>query len=197
MDYYKTNIAVIGSRNSGKTTFLKNIYEHYKYNSYTIIIIDSTTDHLDKSLIKYLEKCVDDIQIIDSPDKKDVIRYNKAYNLEKTYPYSLLKEKTYQTICFDVSKYLEEGYTTDDLVIRNHIRMYYKFLVVQYLKIIYSLYYNNKVIILMDEIEFLPSMGKLIFNFNSKNIFLVVALHDTLTLGNCKNLFKIINLDSI
>lgn len=190
--FLSNNIAIIGNRESGKTTLLEKIIEFYTNNNYSIILFDSATDHKTKSLLVKISKKFSCKNIFLSPEKIDIV----FSNINKhSYPFKELKKTTGLLYLFDVSKYLEEGFETENLSKRKKIRNLYKQLVFQILFVFFPLIKNDKYVIIMDEIELNKNMQGIIKNYNSKNIFFVAALHEEKNLNNSYHLFEKIYLE--
>lgn len=192
-----TNIAVIGNRNTGKTTYLKGKFIEYLNSGYKVIVVDSATDHKENSIIEYIKNNFENILLIKSPRKNWIFDLNiiesGIFDINTVYPYHLIKNTLSNIICIDVSKYLEEGYSrTENIVLRNEYRMFYKKLTIQCLRVFYE-FLEERTIIIMDEIEFIPDMKKIIELYNSKNIYFNAALHLEKSLDNSLKLFEIKN----
>ena len=125
--------AIIGPRESGKTTILKRVLQLAYEEGYTIAIFDSCTDHKDKSILIHAQEKYPEAIYVPSPEKKDILGMCDDPDFKKGfYPTRIINENFNKRIfLFDVAKYLEEGYDTEDLVMREKIRLYYKCLVRQ------------------------------------------------------------------
>lgn len=186
------NISIIGGFDSGKTTILKKLFYKYRKLGYRIIIVDSATEHMDKSIIKYISKNFIDIQLIESPGRDSIfdLELIEAVKIMDIYPFNLVKKGLEDIVCIDVAKYLEKGYETDDYLLRSMSRMVYKKFVVQSLRVIYEFLGNRKTVVLMDEVELIDDMKKIIYIYNSKNVYFICALHEKESLCNSIDLFK-------
>ena len=67
------NKIIVEGRNVGKTTFLLSEIERKKSENYGIIVLDSATEHEDKSLIKKVEKMYDDVVVFIPNEVNDII----------------------------------------------------------------------------------------------------------------------------
>lgn len=182
-----TNTAIIGERETGKTTILKRIIKHCYNENYTILIFDSATDHENKSILIDTLSNYKDSSFITSPKKSEILFSNISLT---SFPYKNLITSNKNLYLFDVSKYLEEGYETKDLLKRNEIREYYKQLVVQILTVFLPMLKENKYIIIMDEIEFNNNMRILVEQYNSHNVNFVSCLHKESSLLSSADLFN-------
>ena len=182
---FKTNTLIIGDRNCGKTTFLKQVINLAIDSGYRIIVFDSATDHVNKSILVYCKRIFNNYLEIKSPEKEFI----DCKNGGKQFPYGFLKDKRLPKIClFDVSRYLEEGFLYEvNNPMRNTTRLLYKKLVVQCLVVLYEFLHNSKSIVIMDEIEFVPDFKNVIKKYNDKNIHFINCLH---TEDSCNNNIK-------
>lgn len=190
-DFFGTCSAIVGAREAGKTTILKKILAEAKKQDYTILLFDSATDHELKSLLVHAKEKYENTLTISSPEKEEILFNSVSTHM---YPYDIVLKSTSRMYLFDVSRYLEEGYDTDDLEERQHIREYYKRLVLQELKVMFPLLYKKKCIILMDEIELIDDMNEILNSYVQEGASIVIALHSQDSLAECKNIFKVVNL---
>ena len=187
---FRTNTLIIGDRNCGKTTFLKQIINQAINTEFIIIVFDSATEHVEKSIIEYCKKIFDKYLEIKSPEKE----YIECQNEEKQFPYDILKEKqSSQIYLFDVSRYLEESFVYKaDNPMRGITRLLYKKLVIQCLAIMYEFLHHSKCIVIMDEIEFFPGFEKIVKKYNEKGVYFINCLHTEESCNDeIKQLFKI------
>ena len=189
------NIALVSSRNTGKTSTLKRFLTMYREAGYTVVVIDSATDHADRSIVKYIENHLDGVLTIGSPERHEIVRSHRLWednlDIRGIYPYEILKANQKSLIAVDVGRYLEEGYGTDDLQARASIRQYYKELVLQVLYVVEQLYGAGRVAVVMDEIEFVPEMEWMVSRLNNRGIFFINAIHNKDSLGKSGKLFDI------
>ncbi len=183
----KMNTALIGSRNTGKTT---KLFDFFKENVGRKIVVDSATDHVSKSLIHkinnlelkktcYIGEC-DEREILFPIDKKDSYPYNKVSGLNP------------EVFLCDTSFFLEKGYETNVAEEREKCRSLYKRLSMQNIKVI-AHHFPIKYVI-MDEVELTPKSEKVIREINSHSGQFVIALHTIEGLGGLDKLFRIIRL---
>jgi GTPase SAR1 family protein len=178
------NIVYIGERNSGKTTKLLNIANQYLTDNYSVIVIDSATEHKDKSLICKLHKIFPAIDIFDSL---------KIYNLPNDNDLSLFNlESSIKLYLFDVSYFLEKSYDYNDPILRVTEREKYKKEVSIILQAMNK--FNDlalKVIVIMDEIEITDQIMSDILQLNKISIFCLLSLHPNVLDVKFHNFFEI------
>ncbi|MBR6253092.1 MAG: hypothetical protein IKR04_04555 [Clostridia bacterium] len=188
--------AIIGARDSGKTTILQNVFNLAYDQGYTIVIIDSCTDHPNKSLLVRTHQAFEDSVHITSPEKSRILQSYFIPFKTDFYPCEMIAMNLNKRIfLFDVSKYLEEGYDTEDLKKREEIRMYYKRLARQILYAVQKMLMTKKVIILMDEIELIPSMFNVLVDLKDSSTSIVMTLHSSVSLKFFGTLFKEVRLE--
>jgi AAA+ ATPase superfamily predicted ATPase len=174
------NLLLIGNRNTGKTALLKKAILSATANNYCILLFDSATDHINKSILNYCKSQFADYLFITSPPKELI--YSNIQDIREVYPYHIIaNDKQYPLYLFDVSKYLEDGFLFDNVEERENTRQYYKLLVNQILTVMFHFVSNKNYVVIMDEIEFLPAFLETIQKYNSKEIYFVNALHTTVS----------------
>lgn len=186
-DIILKNTAIIGVRESGKTTILKKLIELCSREKYIILVFDSATDHKNKSILIDTLSKYNNCNLISSPEKELILFNNIA---PTSFPYNNIKDSNNEIYLFDVSKYLEEGYETDDLKKRTITRGFYKQLVIQILTVFLPMLKNKKCIVIMDEIEFTTKVKDIILQYNSFDINFVCSLHEHTSLSTSDKLFK-------
>lgn len=160
------NQLIIDSQNMGKTTYLFNKIDRFLSKKYNIIILDSATEHEDKSLLKkVINKYNNSVCInISNPNIVDINKCNindYIYNYKNHFPFKEINENKEKIICFDLSYFLEKGHDkydeTGDINLYNYYRKIYNNLAQQITLMIIILekydIINNSVVV-MDEIEF-------------------------------------------
>lgn len=187
------NMAIIGRRDCGKTTYLMSYVKHiYRNTDKRIILFDSATEHADKSIIYRLSHINKDTSIIKLPDKSENILC--CDDIKNTDCYRDIKNSDNRIIMFDVAEYLEKSYETNCLEERNRIRSRYIACVCIGLRLIYDLL--DEYVIVFDEIEFNQDIVRVLNACNLKNNFFISAVHDIRYLYNYNNIDKV-NVDSV
>lgn len=109
-----SNEIIIDKRNVGKTTYLYN--EIVKcYNNFNIIILDSATDHVEKSLLRKVANTYSDVVIIYTENPSQIVinnmtieEYTKVYM--NYFPFYEISSTISKVVCFDLSYFLEKAY---------------------------------------------------------------------------------------
>ena len=194
------NKIIVEGRNVGKTTFLLSEIESRKSENYEIIILDSATEHEDKSLIKKIEKIYDDVVVL-IPNKENDIILDKisvnefVQNFSCYYPFAEILKNKGKTICFDLSYFLELGHTVYDETGDESLSLYYRNLyncLSEQIALIIILMEKYDIIdtklVVMDEIEF-PIMNNDISVFQ-KNISFLASVHPENAFGRFYQSFE-------
>lgn len=160
------NQLIVESQETGKTTYLFNEIERLISEGFGIIILDSATEHEDKSLLKKVVQKYNNVSVIDMRDEKQIVldEWNVngfIDNFMKYFPFhDVLKNKN-KIICFDLSYFLEKGHDVFDETNNKELYTYYRNLynrlanqivVTLILMEKYGIIKNR--FIVMDEIEF-------------------------------------------
>lgn len=179
----RQGIVYIGERNTGKTTKLYHAYEEALMKKKRILIMDSATDHVEKSIIRKIQQENQGI-LIESCSESEVVFPNiKPYS----YPYELVKDKDSNLFLCDASYFLEKGYDYPEGPLREEQRTLYKCFSMQVICVLM----DRVDTILMDEIELLPEFRKIITMISQQNIQLVMTLHKTAGLAGMDDLIRI------
>ena len=166
-----SNAVIIGKKESGKTTILRNVVNHCYEKGYTILLFDSKTSTIEKSLLfDANNKCKDNI-IIPSPSKEDIKFSDINYNC---FPFSIVEKNDHKIYSFDVSKY--SGEESNNL--------YCKQLVIQELTVMLPIVSKKKCIVIMDEVGFTDEIRDIINKYNSFDIQFVIAEHYSKNIPN-------------
>ncbi len=183
----KNNQLLVESRNTGKTTYLFNEIGKLVSDGFGIIVLDSATEHEDKSLLKKVINNYTDSVIIDMRDEKQVVLGNITIKdfikgFMNYFPFNDIVKNKDKIICFDLSFFLEKGHEvyekTNDIKQYCHYRNLYNNLSQQ---IVLSLILMEKCsiiknkIVVMDEIEF-PVIDYNISNLQN-NLKFLAAVH--------------------
>lgn len=186
----KTKIYV-GNRDAGKTTFLYNLFEKARSSGLKILVIDSATDHVDKSLIcrikaTYPEECY----WFSSCDENQI---TFPYVDSATYPVELVKQNPSSIYLADVSYYLEKGYDYPEGERRKYLRLLYKKLSMQIIQALYE----HIDIILMDEIELLPESREVFKLCADSNIPIYDTLHEKASTEGLEDMVTIRSIEHV
>lgn len=176
--------AIIDGRNTGKTTWLYQLISSC-FGKMPIMVIDSATEHEEKSLLIRLKKQYPSCWI-PSPGVGSIIGCSRLLteNVSSFYPCSLLPERSDELISHlflvDAAKYLEYGYDTEDLSLRNERRLLYKRFSEQAVLAFLSKLRDSKqtALLVMDEIELEHSFRMLLPMLQSQACNVWVSLHD-------------------
>jgi|GEM_PF-1821407 len=188
LSFLQYNTAIIGKKESGKTTLLRDVVKYCYENDFNILLFDSATNNRDKSLLVDANIKYPNIFPILSPSKEK-IHFDKI-NLDY-YPYNLANKTYYSIYSFDVSKYLDESNNTDNLEEKDETRMYYKQLVIQELTIMLPIVSKKRCVVIMDEIEFTPDMHDIIERYNSLDIKVIASFRNSKDLSTSSSLFDL------
>ena len=158
------NEIIVDKRNVGKTTFLYN--EILKgYSNYNFIVLDSATDHVDKSLLKKVVNTYNDAVVIYTENPSQIVinnmkieEYKKIY--KNYFPFNEIITNMNNVICFDLSYFLEKAYeeleNNNSKELYNYYRKKYNDLSQQIITCIVLMNKEgllNSVYVVMDEIE--------------------------------------------
>ena len=106
------NKSIVDEKSVGKTTFLLSEIARLKSEGIGIIILDSATEHEEKSLLRKTNHIYDDTIVID-PREADKVILNKigidefVKNFMNYFPFAEIFNNRDKTICFDLSYFLE------------------------------------------------------------------------------------------
>jgi len=181
ISFLGSNAAIIGKKESGKTTVLRNVITHCYENDYTILLFDSAANHVEKSIIADTFKTYKDNIIIESPIREK-IHFNGINN--DSFPFEIADKTNNRIYSFDVSQYLEPDSKTYDLEKTAATRSYYEQLIIQELTVMLPIISKKKCVVIMDEIEFIPHIIDIIKKFNKFNIQFLVSVHSSLNIPN-------------
>ena len=168
----KKGIVYLGNRNTGKTTRLWNVYKRALHEEKTILIIDSATEHIDKSIfIKAQQEAITDIVKIYSCKEEKIIF---PYTIGAFYPSGLFNRQLGHVCICDASYYLEKGYDFPAGKLREQQRLLYKKFSMQ----VIEAFLSETDIIIMDEIELIPESRRTIERIYDNEIELYMSLHE-------------------
>ncbi len=194
------NRVIIEKQETGKTTFLLNEIEQLILKGDNIVVLDSATEHEEKSLLKKIinkysnsvEIFIKDENIIDICDYP-IEKYIKEY--QNHFPFQQLINNNDKIICFDLSYFLEKGHDEYDKTKKIDLYKYYRKLyndLSQQIALITILTerdgFINNVDVITDEIEF-PITDYDISLFQ-KNINFLSSVHPENSFGTFYNSFE-------
>lgn len=199
------NKVFIGDRNVGKTTWLFDYVRKYaEDSSKKIVILDSATEHIDKSLLHKVKSTFPNTSIIYPNDRSWLISseitlmeyYEKCKNSSIT---NAIAHSTSQINCIDLSFYLERGHefaSAGNLELAQKYRCIYNNLS-QQVALCCMILVNegiiDKMVVVTDEIEF-PRHGLDLSKYQNKNILFVSAVHPENSFGKFYKSFKNIEI---
>lgn len=196
-------LLIIAERNTGKTTYLyKKILKLYKEGK-NIIVLDSATEHEEKSLLRKICNVCNDTVVINMCDYKNVIIdeidiQSFKNNYVNYFPYSEIIYNKNKIICFDLSYFLEKGHDeyekNNSIKSYNYYRKLYNCLSQQIIVMLILMDYNDNIentVVVMDEIE-LPTVSYSI-SLSQKNLSFIAAVHPENAFGTFYSCFKKMN----
>lgn len=198
------NRIIIEPREYGKTTYLFNEFIKAEKNGKNLYIMDSATDHENKSLIRKIEGKYSDVITIDERDQEKVVLHKIGINkfikdFQLFFPFPEIMENQGKILCFDLSYFLEKGHQSlednNDLDLYRYYRNIYNFLSEQIalsLILSESLEVINDAMVLTDEIEF-PITDYNIQKYQ-KNIEFLSSVHPENSFGTFYNSFERIKI---
>ena len=107
------NKIIIGKREIGKTTYLLNYANRQIERGNSVAIMDSATEHTNKSLLVKIMKENSNCHLICPKDMKDVVGFFSDNYYQDCVNSKLFKEMAKycdKTLCIDLSYFLELGY---------------------------------------------------------------------------------------
>ncbi len=162
----KNNQLIVESQETGKTTYLFNEFDRLLLEGFGIIILDSATEHEEKSLLKKVVNNCENSAIINLQDEQKIVLGNVCIgdfvaNFMNYFPFKEVIKNKDKVICFDLSYFLEKGHevyeNTSDIRQYTYFRTLYNNLAQQIvLSLILMEKYGiiKKKYVIMDEIEF-------------------------------------------
>lgn len=186
----RRHIAIVGTFNTGKTTRLATLAVSALSQGVTVVVIDSATEHEEKSLLSKLMWVSSKI-VIRSPD--NVMDIRQSWQCSNTdYPSDVLRESSSvtQLYLFDVSKYLELDYHLPPLE-RGTLRPYYQWFSLQCLQSVVQTLSGVKTLILLDEIELLPDFRHAFEIMHDMDTNIICAVHNQSELAELDSFFDI------
>lgn len=162
----QNNQVIINERDTGKTTYLLNEIDRLYNKGTRIIVMDSATEHEDKSLLRKTCNNIKDSVVIDMRDINrvviDKVGINKYMeNFMNYFPFTEVVKNKNKTICFDLSYFLEKGHDEYDKTNSIELYAYYRNLynnlsqqIAVSLILMEKYGIINNTVVVMDEIEF-------------------------------------------
>lgn len=190
------NLLIVDKQNVGKTTYLYNQFLKLKDLQKQIFILDSATDHENKSLLKKVEKCCSNVVVICPNNEKQITKKFNNINEFKNESFNSdifrqIIDNLGNIICFDLSYFLEKGYEYEDMSLYKYYRYLYNLLSQQIVLLLilmdkYDIINNSFVI--MDEIEFpICDIDVSVFQ---KNIEFLASVHPENSFGTFYSSFE-------
>ena len=200
------NELIVEGREVGKTTFLLSAITNLKNKGYNIFVLDSATEHEDKSLLKKVVNTYSNAVVLTITNEKqiilDKIDFNTFVNNYRHYfPFNEVSCNLDKTICFDLSYFLELGHTIYDNFSNKELYKYYRKLyntISEQIVLTLILMEKDGIIknsvVVMDEIE-LPINNNQI-ELLQKNLHFIAAVHPENAFGSFYQTFKNIHIKS-
>lgn len=195
------NTLIVEEHGRGKTPFLLKNIEYNRKPGTKIIILDSATAHINKSLIVKLRTIFPYISQYNFKNEKDIIHPRDISCLidspENFFPYNEIIVDKNEIICFDLSYFLEKGYElydeTGDKIKFWHYRNLFinlSYQIITVLLILDNRRILNNCIIVMDEIE-LPEPDSNIISLQ-RTSRIIAAIHPVCKIRNLYSNFRIL-----
>lgn len=162
----QNNQIIVDGRDTGKTTYLLIEIDRLHQEGVNIVVMDSATEHEEKSLLKKTCSNINESVVIDMRDPNDIVidKVGIQYfveNFMNYFPFAEVVKNRNKTICFDLSYFLEKGHDeydrTNSIELYNYYRSLYNNLSQQIaVSLILMEKYGiiNNTVVVMDEIEF-------------------------------------------
>jgi len=162
----QNNQIIIDGRDTGKTTYLLTEIDRLYQEGINIVVMDSATEHEEKSLLKKACNNIKEYTVIDMRDPKNIVIdkvgiQHFVKNFMNYFPFAEVVKNRDKTICFDLSYFLEKGHDefdrTNSIELYNYYRSLYNNLSQQIaVSLILMEKYGiiNNTVVVMDEIEF-------------------------------------------
>lgn len=179
--------AIIADRETGKTSFLYRLAEESINVDVPVMVIDSAVAHREKSLLCKLKQRFPHIYLTTPHDLDHQIPMSGEI-LASRPPFSHVNR--HKLILVDASYFLEFGYETDDLKLREARRAMYKCFALQ--SVLFFSYYihnSNKSLLIMDEIELTSGFCELIPALSLDGCSIWASLHQRVGLEPCEDFF--------
>lgn len=183
----QNNQIIIDGRDTGKTTYLLTEIDRLYQEGINIVIMDSATEHEEKSLLKKACNNIKEYTVIDMRDPKNIVIdkvgiQHFVKNFMNYFPFAEVVKNRDKTICFDLSYFLEKGHDefdrTNSIELYNYYRSLYNNLSQQIaVSLILMEKYGiiNNTVVVMDEIEF--PMVNYDISLLQKDLSFIASIH--------------------
>ena len=130
----QNNQIIIDERNTGKTTYLLTKIDRLHHEGVNIVVMDSATEHEEKSLLKKNCNKINESTVIDMRDPNSIVIDKVGIkhfveNFMNYFPFAEIIKNINKTICFDLSYFLEKGHDeydrTNSIELYNYYRSLY------------------------------------------------------------------------
>ena len=187
------NQLIVESQDTGKTTYLFNEVDRLYKEGFNLVVMDSATEHEDKSLLRKVENKYSNTVTIDLRDEKQIVlgRVDICYFIEhynEFFPFNEIMNNKDKILLFDLSYFLEKGHEVYDETSNAYLYKYYRNLYNQLseqIALMLILMDRDKLIdrsyVIMDEIEF-PITDYTIDQFED-NICFMASIHPENSFG--------------
>lgn len=183
----QNNQIIIDGRDTGKTTYLLTEIDRLYQEGINIVVMDSATEHEEKSLLKKACNNIKEYTVIDMRDPKNIVIdkvgiQHFVKNFMNYFPFAEVVKNRDKTICFDLSYFLEKGHDefdrTNSIELYNYYRSLYNNLSQQIaVSLILMEKYGiiNNTVVVMDEIEF--PMVNYDISLLQKDLSFIASIH--------------------
>ena len=127
----QNNQIIINERDTGKTTYLWSEISRLHQDGVNIVVMDSATEHEEKSLLKKTCKNIKETAVIDMRDSDSIVIdkvgiQHFVENFMNYFPFAEVIKNRDKTICFDLSYFLEKGHDEYDMTNSIEVYNYYR-----------------------------------------------------------------------
>lgn len=127
----KNNQLIVEDRKTGKTTYLLNEIDRIVNEGFNVVVLDSATEHENKSLLRKVQKKYKNAYIVNMTDEEKIVLGKVTFkeyieNFKNYFPYDTISKNKGKIICFDLSYFLEKGHDVYDETNNVNIYHYYR-----------------------------------------------------------------------